>query len=79
MGNIYSRKCYKCSLGVGDYGVNYICYLIGKGKYNGRYICCKCYYDQVSSEIYKKKESNKDMLIEYDDLNISNQSFEELR
>ena len=68
-------------MSIGDYGVNYMCYLIGKGKYHGTYMCCKCYYDQVSSEIYNENENKrkKDVLIEYDDLNIDNNSFEELR
>ena len=45
MGNIISynnRKCYKCGRVYGDYGVDHICLIIGRGKYNNKYICFDC-------------------------------------
>ena len=45
MGNLISsnnRKCCKCGRVYGDYGVDYICLIIGRGKYNNKYICFDC-------------------------------------
>tara|TARA_B110000211_G_C13834406_1_gene445009 strand:- start:132 stop:359 length:228 start_codon:yes stop_codon:yes gene_type:complete len=75
MGNINSRKCLICQLKVGDYGIDYMCYIIGKGKYNGRYICSKCYYEKIKNEI--KNEEINDLISDFDEVN--DDTFENLR
>jgi hypothetical protein len=48
MGNTFSnRKCCKCLLKIGDYNTDYLCLLIGKGKYNGLYYCPQCLYQKL--------------------------------
>ena len=51
MGNLISchnvkclldRSCLKCNRDYGDYGLDYICLIVGKGKYNGQYVCFDC-------------------------------------
>ena len=33
MGNTYStKKCIQCKLSIGDYGLDYICYITSKDK-----------------------------------------------
>lgn len=66
MGNLFSchngnclidRSCYKCNRGYGDYGdysLNYICLIIGKGKYNGKYMCFNCIYDVMEKQNQKE-------------------------
>jgi hypothetical protein len=61
MGNILcccfsnDNKCYNCERIYGDYGLNYVCYIIGKGKYNGKYICFDCIYEKMK----KAEDDNK--------------------
>ena len=49
MGNIiiYNKKCKECNLKIGDYDTNYLCLVIGKGKYNGLYYCPICFYNLI--------------------------------
>tara|TARA_E500000178_G_scaffold342312_1_gene387333 strand:- start:162 stop:392 length:231 start_codon:yes stop_codon:yes gene_type:complete len=66
MGNLFSchngnclidRSCYKCNIGYGDYGdysLNYVCLIIGKGKYNGKYMCFNCIYDVMEKQNQKE-------------------------
>jgi len=52
-----------------------MCYIIGKGKYNGRYICSKCYYEKIKNEI--KNEEINDLISDFDEVN--DDTFENLR
>ena len=36
------KKCFMCYRVYGDYGLDYICHITGKGKYNDKYICFDC-------------------------------------
>lgn len=63
MGNLIScdtsflknKICCKCDRSYGDYGLDYICLIIGKGKYNNRYICFDCIYTNINNS----KQDNK--------------------
>tara|TARA_B110000259_G_scaffold187621_1_gene242535 strand:- start:6626 stop:6805 length:180 start_codon:yes stop_codon:yes gene_type:complete len=53
MGNSLSRKaCIQCSRCIGDYGLDYMCRMSGKGKWDNKNICIEC--------LYKKIKSNKE-------------------
>ncbi len=55
MGNTYStKKCIQCNLSIGDYGLNYICHIKGKGKLNNINICPECLYNRIHKN--KKEE-----------------------
>ena len=75
MGNIYSKSCINCNLKVGDYNTHYMCLLIGKGKYNGKYICANCFYSQIKHKIEAQERNN--LVISDDEFKIM--SFGELR
>ncbi len=52
---INNKTCCKCNRTYGDYGLNYICLVIGKGKYNNRYMCFDCIYNTIDNN----KKDNK--------------------
>ena len=73
MGNLISchngnclldRSCCKCNRGFGDYGdygdygLDYICLIVGKGKYNGQYMCFDCIYDIMDKKNQKENYYN---------------------
>ncbi len=70
MGNLFSccngnclldRSCFKCNRSCGnygDYGLTYICLIIGKGKYNGQYMCLDCIYDIMDKKNQKENYYN---------------------
>ena len=58
MGNSYSsKKCIECKLSVGDYSIDYMCHITGKGKWNNVNMCAECLYDRIN-----KKKKNKRIL-----------------
>ena len=75
MGNFNSRSCFVCNLKVGDYNTHYMCLLIGKGKYNGKYMCANCFYNQIT-DVKKKQEINNLVI---SDEEFYNMSFNNLR
>jgi|TARA_B110000259_G_C13984771_1_gene390002 hypothetical protein len=57
MGNSYSsKKCIECKLSVGDYSIDYMCHITGKGKWNNVNMCAECLYDRINKK-KKIKES----------------------
>ena len=83
MGNISSKKCVKCNLKMGDYGIDYMVYVYGKGKYSGLTFCMNCLYEKISTE-KKIKESNN-LVVDYTNfhgnniVNKDDNKFKELR
>lgn len=49
------KKCFMCYRVYGDYGLDYICHITGKGKYNDKYICFDC----IGEKIEKKRKQNE--------------------
>tara|TARA_B100000900_G_scaffold410475_1_gene428347 strand:- start:6894 stop:7118 length:225 start_codon:yes stop_codon:yes gene_type:complete len=66
MGNSYStKKCKECDLSIGDYGLDYICHITGKGKWHNLYICPNCLYERV--HVNKIKKDNYNLKVDYND------------
>tara|TARA_B100001123_G_C15013951_1_gene908705 strand:- start:568 stop:807 length:240 start_codon:yes stop_codon:yes gene_type:complete len=79
MGNNLSltKKCINCERKYGDYGIDYMCYFIGKGKYDGKYMCFNCLNDKLINKI--KNSDNNNLIIDYDNFLANNNTFKDLR
>lgn len=58
-----AKKCFTCNLALGDYNVDYMCYLIGKGKFNNKYICTNCLYNRIIG--IKEKKNSYQLKLDY--------------
>ena len=66
MGNTYStKKCIQCKLSIGDYGLDYICHITGKGKWNNINICPDCLYNRIDKN--KNIKENLSLKVDYND------------
>lgn len=52
-----SHSCINCERFLGDYDVDYMCLLIGKGKYNNKYFCANCFYERIKNKMNKTDEN----------------------
>jgi len=64
-----------CNLKVGDYNTLYMCLLIGKGKYNGKYMCANCFYNKITEKMKSQERNN--LVVTDDEFKIM--SFADLR
>jgi len=67
MGNTYSLKCIECNRIIGDYGLDYICHITGKGKWNNINICPDCLYNRIDKNKNKRIKENLSLKVNYNE------------